>query len=161
MKGNWTAPHKAIPVLAPPRVGNLTRRGSELSDDAVADHLSRLPRRSDDAAVEKFATDAAALLSRSLVDHSTEGGDGTHVILHRAFTSILEADDETNTLWKRVIGKRVLPADEAMDRLSKALISGLHQEDKRTMETYAISSMYEAVGDRVKSGKAGMTEFNM
>lgn len=117
--------------------------------------------------------DGAALLHRSIRQRSAkavgqEGEDGTHEKLHRAIGTILEAharEPQTHSFWKRVVGKMTgdfgaLPADTAIDQLTDALMAGSHEHDKRRMETFVISSVFQAITDRAQRGDPiGEAEF--
>lgn len=172
-KEQWSPPTRKIPNLGPHQPGTVvSRRDIRHLDVQVENHFSKLPRRDTGSAVKSFATDGAALLHRSIQSRASrsegEENSGTHQTLSRAFASILEAhasETDGTSLWKRMFsritgGTAFVPADTVLDHLSDALIAGSHDDDKRRMETFAISGVFHAVTDRVKNGATvGEAEF--
>ncbi|KAK4546122.1 hypothetical protein LTR36_002259 [Oleoguttula mirabilis] len=169
----WMPPKKKIPNLGPEPGSVVARRNVGRSDLSMDEHFSKLPRRGTGAALEAFAADGAALLHRSLQQRSDpavsrESGDGTHQLLSRAFASIFEAhasEPQMRSFWKRLVGQMTgdsadVPADTVLDHLTDALVSRSHDHDKRRMETFAISGVFQAITDRAQRGESmGEAEF--
>ena len=150
---NWMPPVKKVPDLGPSQP--VSARDVSLR---IEEHFSKLPRRNDEQEVDRFAEEGAALLHSSL--SHPNASVGTHELLQRAFTSVLEAHDASGGgLWKRLIKGSFAPIDEVLDSLSSALVTSAHDEDKGKLETYTISATVQAVAVRAKNGAAGDGDF--
>ncbi|KAK4543011.1 hypothetical protein LTR36_006009 [Oleoguttula mirabilis] len=154
----WMPPKAVIPNLGPSPNGRTFATRDAVDGDVLVSHFSKLPRRNAESALEAFSVDGAALVHQQMRYRDPLESEATSQIMHRAFSSLLEAQDTHNTLWKRITRRKAVSADALINAVHDAMLAGVHDEDKRKMETFALGAVVDAVFTRVHGGRAGQPD---
>lgn len=123
----------------------------------VKSYFSVLP--ANDAAIEKYASNGADVLIRSMYADKITGKEQAR-ILHSAMSSILATHhkQKKRSLVGRLMGRNTASADVVLDATVGAVIDAADSNEQKWTQMLAIGAVVRSVRESMQAGTAGKTE---